>query len=882
MKKATTNLILASTLALCAAFAAYADRDYTGAGGTTEWSNTGNWTSNSSNWYWIHNDKSPANFNFTFSSGPSGWADDNSDYYNVWCLTLRDIPSGETVNFTADEDSTGLNIRSGFRIGYVSRGALAINKGTFTAADYIAIGPNENNNTGSGELTMNGGTLSVANDINLAVNADTTGALVMNGGTLTVGGSITQGSGTGTVDLNGGVLQVAGDIGGGLTLNGGTLRAAADKTLELGGATLASGGVGFDTNGHTVNVYGSLSNDLATIVKTGDGTLMLESVPDVAALAVSNGTVKILSGTEPRLRRRWGFNDMKDSVTGAEATVTGSFTLSDSAISLPGGTQGSGYIDLGSDVLPLDNTPFTIEMWTTFDEAVNWVRMFSFGSEYFLYNGIHLTYKSDDAKPQFMLRSAENEKANVFLNAEFVVGTEYYVVITMAPDASTSKTRVHMGIYNASTKEKVDAWSDTYEWLPSCMTDTEHPAKYYLGRSMWGASENDAKATFDEVRIWEGALGEEQILTHLENGPNLLRSDALLHRWSFNGNASDKAGGGTASLITNAYNSDAGGTISYINYNTEVSLSGGANAVSFIDLGADMVPNDDSPFTIELWTTLRSHGDEQRIFSFGESGDSQGAGLDNGIFLNYEGSSGGGNPHLVLKNSSDDWAHQGDVGSTALELGVEYHVVVAVTPGEETTDVAAYIYNASTGTKVGEWITTQAWKPSSCNFEHCYLGRSPWYNPDPPASFNEVRIWGKALTEAEVVANNKLGPDKVVAGCQGIAVAVESGATLDLQGTDATLATVSGSGTIVGGTVSLTGGTLTLAAGQCLNVTGNLDLNGATLNLVGSWSRAPFATATGTITGIPTISGDNAGNFKIRMIGNSLYVTPVGLMILFY
>ena len=57
----------------------------------------------------------------------------------------------------------------------------------------------------------------------------------------------------------------------------------------------------------------------------------------------------------------------------------------------------------------------------------------------------------------------------------------------------------------------------------------------------------------------------------------------LLHRWSFNNDFADSAGGQTATATNYSFVAHGGGYA--------VKMAGGANGTSFVDLGKDILPN---------------------------------------------------------------------------------------------------------------------------------------------------------------------------------------------------------------------------------------------------------------------------------------------------
>ena len=98
-------------------------------------------------------------------------------------------------------------------------------------------------------------------------------------------------------------------------------------------------------------------------------------------------------------------------------------------------------------------------------------------------------------------------------------------------------------------------------------------------------------------------------------------NEHLLHRWSFNGNLNDTGTvGGKNAMLQGTDQAN----MTYINDNTEINLTDGGtgNNRSWISLGDNIIPAalGDTPFTIELWTTLRSRDTWRPCFGFGVDG----------------------------------------------------------------------------------------------------------------------------------------------------------------------------------------------------------------------------------------------------------------------
>lgn len=244
---------------------------------------------------------------------------------------------------------------------------------------------------------------------------------------------------------------------------------------------------------------------------------------------------------EGALTQRWSFNNpagpAADTTTvpnqvagGAPAVIRGAgATFTGTAISLPGGGSGTAaYVDLPNNLIsPL--TTASIECWVTVTAAGNnWARFFDFGSNdageiagpgtgftgnnyLFLsaatdgnYSNQQLEFRTDGATTT----SFQEGRAPAF-------GTQIYLVLTLdnSSDGSTTvnywRNNEHIGVnqvfpYNLSQLNDVNNW---------------------LGRSNWSGDGN-LNGQFNEFRIYDEALTDDQINASRSSGPDTLAADS--------------------------------------------------------------------------------------------------------------------------------------------------------------------------------------------------------------------------------------------------------------------------------------------------------------------------------------------------------------------
>lgn len=227
---------------------------------------------------------------------------------------------------------------------------------------------------------------------------------------------------------------------------------------------------------------------------------------------------------------------------------------------------------------------------------------------------------------------------------------------------------------------------------------------------------------------------------------------SLMHRWSFNGDMSDSVGGVTAALKGTA----TLGT-------TTCSTLGGSSGSSYIDLGNDLLPTNGEPITVELWVKQDTSVYWARIFDFGSMPQE---GVFTGSFaetysdvrLCWNGFYAFGFPGTGVNSATDGYL------DNSLSTGVEYYIVAIYAPSNTGVWQSTYrVRNAATGALVTEKTVTvnnTSWDSSKIGAKDCVLGQAlTTWDSCAKATYNEVRIWKCALTDAEQQSNLQSGPD---------------------------------------------------------------------------------------------------------------------------
>ena len=302
------------------------------------------------------------------------------------------------------------------------------------------------------------------------------------------------------------------------------------------------------------------------------------------------------------LLHRWSFNgNLKDSVGGRDAVHSGNSSYSWSnagkAVSLPGGRYGTSALFLGKDVVPSDGTPVTIEIWGTQRKAQDQSRVFELTSRLgngFFSDFIEMSWSRDGSVDGHEIIVWESDPNNwsdwtagspcskwwtTNALSPFEIGTEYHISMVIEPDKDgAGNTYVRFAKRDAATGE-ILAQKNGYAsggWTPVRLAGRE----MWLGRASFTPG-NDAAADYDEVRIWNAALTDEQLADNARRGPDNLPggaggddpggddpgddsdpgeddeppsklSDGLVAYWPFDGDAKDASGNGNHGTVNGA------------------------------------------------------------------------------------------------------------------------------------------------------------------------------------------------------------------------------------------------------------------------------------------------------------------------------------------
>jgi len=230
--------------------------------------------------------------------------------------------------------------------------------------------------------------------------------------------------------------------------------------------------------------------------------------------------------------------------------------------------------------------------------------------------------------------------------------------------------------------------------------------------------------------------------------PGIARGQ-LVHRYGF------EESGGAGTTLFDTIGGKHGSIVAVGSNNAtvasgQVTLTGGSKANSdYVALPAGLLTGMtgfSGSATIELWATQLSAQNWSRLFEFGNATNNQllmswtqgtAVGTDqNGIVA--------GGVATIIDNVMN------------YSIGQEYHVAMTIAAGAGPagqTQIALYKDGSLRAS-----VNTSA-SLSALQDDNNWLGRTHWNDPVANASYNEFRVYNRALSASEVAANTILGPN---------------------------------------------------------------------------------------------------------------------------
>lgn len=818
------------------------------------------------------------------------------------------------------------------QIGRQGCGRLVLSGGEFkTGAAYPSVG---RNGTGVGFVDVFGtGRLMASNARQLSVGEDGKGLLrVRDGGEVDVSKLVLGANGTGYGALNvssGGVVRAKEIVGGSgaarwVVAAGGTIQVKADGAAVDGffsnvDVQVAPGGLRLDTNGKDVSLASSL--------------------------------VRGCSLRADDLAHRWSFSgDLADSVGGQDIVLQGSnkgqIVVAEGQLRLPGAAHQTAYAELGAGIVPTGCSGATVEFWTTQVNPRTWARIF--------------TCQGSDWKSSFMSwvgGSTGADPAGDYVSAAGVtVGgkmapwtpwTEFHVVVRLVKTATGGTVEFQKRDPVSGSMLKSYTFTIAQDgWEPAKLTSNF----FNIGWSTDGGND-DASALYNEIRVWKRALTDDELGASARLGPdadfsaapkfvktgagaltlqsaNAYDGDTIveagslasapleqpIHRWTFNGTYADSFGTATATPYGDQKSGIELGE-------TTVKLPGADPHKAHVRLGSGLWSGCASGFTFEFWVQPNASLKWSRIFTC-DSG-SYTCPKQPRLFMTLVGGSGTdpNRDYVGINGGNADGPQPGDK-MAPWTVGTWYHVaVVGRKQSSGIWNLTFFKYDVASGELKNQYAcdAAEGWEPAQFKSDSFNLGWSPnGGDMDAAATFDEVRIWNRALTADELALSTALGPDalpslgKTAAATGSLPTTtdlkVEAGASFVLADANQTVKTVSGAGTIVGpGTLTVTEafrpGALSLAAGTklvgtCAFGTGDLltfvpgpafDVSGIKIRVlnpevIGVDSPVKIMSVAGaTLTGTFDIGDSSMENLKLKVTdaGDVVVRRKGGLVLIF-
>lgn len=506
---------------------------------------------------------------------------------------------------------------------------------------------------------------------------------------------------------------------------------------------------------------------------------------------------------------------LADSVAGRPAVVRGlGASFNGSALVLPGTTTGnvapasiSAYLDLPNGILS-SRQHVSVEIWAAPVASLNFQRVFDFGNSSagdglgaagewtgagsVAPNGavasdeFGLTFNvgtSIDAQRLYGRLNYDQAGAlNLYADSALTttLGRRYHYVVTYA--AGVGAYASSGGGRQSWYRDGVLVATQDLPYALSAINDVNN----WIGRSQFSADPL-SRMNVDELRLYDHALTAAEVVANRDAGPDVLVSPpppvsppSPNHLWRFNDQASslvvsgrvftDSVGGMAA--VLRGQGATLTGTVLRLPGTTDGNQT--ASAISaYLDLPNGVVSSR-SAVTFEAWVAPRSSKNWQRLFDFGRAATTSGSGAATGEIVDGPSApgltAGYDNLSLTLNTGANLNSQQleGQFGgaapvysstTAATVVGTRYHYVFIIEDG-----VGAY---GASGCRA-RWYRNGALQ-NSMDFAfrsrdiadvNNWIGRS-MYSGDSNSHFDldELRIYNRAITAAEIVASFEAGPD---------------------------------------------------------------------------------------------------------------------------
>jgi len=236
----------------------------------------------------------------------------------------------------------------------------------------------------------------------------------------------------------------------------------------------------------------------------------------IAGINVTSGGITVANQT---LQHEWSFNESSgttaaDSVGGANVTLQGLTSLGGGVLTLPGGGN-TNYAKFTDGILSSNNS-VTIETWLTDNGGQTWSRAWSFGGSVTVAgslignNYIDLIPKSGPGPLWTEIKAGIPQVTTYDVNGptQLPTGTGQYVTVTYNVQNQTCTIYANGVVARTMTGIQI---------TPASLGNT---LNNFIGYDQY----NDSvfNGTFDEMRIWDGAVTPVYVLATAAAGPGVV------------------------------------------------------------------------------------------------------------------------------------------------------------------------------------------------------------------------------------------------------------------------------------------------------------------------------------------------------------------------
>ncbi len=394
------------------------------------------------------------------------------------------------------------------------------------------------------------------------------------------------------------------------------------------------------------------------------------------------------------------------------------------------------------------------------------------------------------------------------------------------PPLITSQPAASKSVISGSTVNLVvtaiGSPAPTYQWYQGPSGDTSTPILGATSASFTSPALISGTSYWVEVRNITDTMNVVASTTAtISISPVPLPNASLLHRWSFD-NHYDSVGGAHLTLVGDA--ALAGGQLELPGSSLPRTHYGSVN------IGSSLAGL--SSTTVESWFTLDVLNVWSKVWMFGRPN----GGIQPGLSaLEFTPHSNASIPRIVIDPVTSNTIFSTDATPNpgTMALATQYHV--AVVYDAPANQMRFYINGSlSDSASMGGFNVSQI----GATLENFFGASVYWPDPDFGGRINEIRIWNRPLTTAEISTHRTLGPDQLPA--PEISLEYLGGAQI-----------VSGGGSDFG--IGLEGVTRVTKSLQIRN-SGSTVLEGIQVSF----------------------SGENAGNYSTSLSGPPFTISPGG------